>query len=271
MRVKGKTIAVTGGGSGIGRALVLNLLGKGASVAAIDISESGLRQTVELAAGNRGRLSTHVVDITDREAVEALPASIAAVHGQVDGLINCAGIIQPFVRLNDLGYDAIERVMNVNFYGLVYMTKSFLPRLLERPEAHIVNVSSMGGFVPVPGQTMYGASKAAVKLMTEGLDSELTDTNVSVSVVFPGATSTDISKNSGVSAPVGTGEGDEKAPSFPMTDPGDAAAVIVDGMERGAHRIVVGSDAKLMDRLSRLAPQQAAKIIYKQMRDLLNR
>ncbi|WP_252629481.1 SDR family oxidoreductase, partial [Enterobacter sp. JH539] len=90
--------------------------------------------------------------------------------------INNAGIIQPFVKIDQLGYEVVERVFNVNFYGTLYMTKTFLPHLLTRPEAHIVNVSSMGGFLPVPGQTIYGASKAAVKLFTEGLHSELADT-----------------------------------------------------------------------------------------------
>ena len=140
MKVTGKTIAVTGGGNGIGRELVLNLLARGARVAALDLSEAGLKETVDLAGDAADRLSTHVLDIADRKAVEALPEAIIAVHGQVDGVINCAGIIQPFVRLNDLGYDDVERVMNVNFWGLLYVTKTFLPHLLERPEigrAHV--------------------------------------------------------------------------------------------------------------------------------------
>lgn len=268
MRANGKTVAVTGGGNGIGRELVLELLNRGARVAAIDISESGLKETADLAGAAGDRLSTHVIDITDREAVEALPSAIVAVHGQVDGLINCAGIIQPFVRFNDLGYDAIERIMNVNLYGTIHTCKAFLPHLLKRPEAHVVNVSSMGGFVPVPGQTMYGATKAAVMLLTEGLHSELTDTNVEVTLVFPGAIHTDISKHSGVEAPGETAT-DAKAPSIRMTEPSVAAQVILDGMEKNAYRVMVGPDAKMMDRLSRLSPLRAATIIYKQMRELL--
>jgi len=111
-----------------------------------------------------------------------LPSAVIEAHGKVDGLINCACIIQPFVKLNDLEYEAIEHVMNVNFWGLMYMTKTFLPYLMDRPSAHIVNVSSMGGFLPVPGQTVYGASKAAVKLLTEGLHSELRETSVRVTI-----------------------------------------------------------------------------------------
>jgi len=157
MKVKGKVILVTGGGSGIGRALVLNLLSRDASVATIDINQAGLDDTVQLAGEAKDRLSTYVVDITDLSAVEALPEKIIAQHGVIDGLINNAGIIQPFVRVKDLSFDAIQRVMNVNFFGTVNMTKTFLPYLLERPEAHILNMSSMGSYAPVPGQMGAGA------------------------------------------------------------------------------------------------------------------
>jgi short-subunit dehydrogenase len=269
VKAQGKTIVVTGGGNGIGRELVLNLLGKGARVAAVDISEAGLAETASLAGPNADKLSTHVLSITDRISVEALPASVIAKHGQVDGLINCAGIIQPFVRLKDLEYDAIERVMNVNFWGVVYMTKTFLQILLGRPVAHILNISSMGGFCPVPGQTIYGASKAAVKLLTEGLYAECIGTNVAVTVAFPGAIATDISKNSGVGPGKDEAMADGKAPKFKMTSPVDAAQIIIDAMERDAFRVTVGSDATMLDRLARIAPKKAAEIIQKQMKDLL--
>ena len=120
----------------------------------------------------------------------------------MDGLVHCAGIIQPFVRLKDLDDAAIERVFNVNWWGTLDLTRAFLPVLLERPEGHIVNTSSMGGFLPVPGQTIYGASKAAVKLLTEGLHAECQGTNVHVTVVFPGAVATNITTNSGVDIPI---------------------------------------------------------------------
>jgi short-subunit dehydrogenase len=268
MRLEGKTVAVTGGGNGIGRELVLGLLNRGARAAALDLREDALAETASLAGAKADRLSTHAVDVTDRVAVEALPDAIIAAHGQVDGIINCAGIIQPFVKLADLDYGAIERVMNVNFWGVVYMTKTFLPHLLKRPSAHIVNISSMGGFLPVPGQTVYGASKAAVKLLTEGLHSELTETNVSVTVVFPGAIATDISKHSGVDAPGGDAAAAQSS-KIKTTPPAEAARIILDAMERDAYRVTVGSDATMMDRLARYMPERAAKIIYSQMRELL--
>lgn len=264
MKVQGKVVVVTGGGSGIGRALVLRLLSKGARVAAVDLNAASLQETAQLAQAAE-RLSTHVLNITQREAVEALPAEVMARHGVVDGLINNAGIIQPFVRVNDLDYSAIERVMNVNFYGTLYMTKAFLPHLLQRPEAHIVNISSMGGFLPVPGQSVYGASKAAVKLLSEGLFAELLDTPVRVTVVFPGAVATNITANSGVEIRAAEG----RRPAARPLEPERAAQIIVEGMEQNRFRVLVGSDARLMDLLYRLSPERAARFIYRQMRSLL--
>lgn len=265
MKTQNKTILVTGGGSGMGRELVLHLLSKQAKVIAIDINEAGLKETVELAADNKNSLSTFVVDITNKNAVEELRNKILVRHDSVDGIINNAGIIQPFIKINELGYDAIERVMNVNFYGTVYITKTFLPHLLTRPEAHIVNVSSMGGFLPVPGQSVYGASKAAVKLFTEGLHSELTNTNVHVTVVFPGAVNTNITKNSGLNVPAQTTENK----SMKTLSPAKAAQIIIAGMENNSYRVLVGSDAKFMDTIYRFNPAYAAGFIYKKMKALL--
>jgi NAD(P)-dependent dehydrogenase (short-subunit alcohol dehydrogenase family) len=198
MKVQGKVFVVTGGGNGIGRELTLMLLKKGAIVAAIDLSENALQEISKLAGQHSKNLSTHILNISNKQEVDLLPESIILKHGQIDGIINNAGIIQPFVRIHQLNFDAIERVMNVNFYGTLYMVKAFLPYLMKRPEAHIANISSMGGFLPVPGQSIYGASKAAVKLLTEALYAELLNTKVRVSIVFPGAIGTNITINAGL-------------------------------------------------------------------------
>lgn len=269
MRLENKVLVVTGGGSGIGRELVLQLLAKGSRVAAVDIDASSLQETVDLTGSMIERLSTHVVNIADKEAVEQLPEQIIAEHGAVDGVINNAGIIQPFVRVNELDYETIERVMNVNFYGTVYMTKAFLPHLRQRPEAHIVNMSSMGGFLPVPGQTVYGASKSAVKLFTEGLRSELLDTNVQVTVVFPGAIATNITENSGLEQDMQPEDGESEPPSFEPMAASKAAEIIIEGIEKDRYRVLVGSDARMMDRLYRLHPRYAADLIFKRMESLL--
>lgn len=266
MELRDKVVVVTGGGSGIGRQLVIALLKRGARVAAVDLRKEGLDGTMEIAqAGDR--LSLHVGDITDREAMEDLPAAVIAHHGQVDAVINNAGVIQPFVRLNDLGYDAIDRMIQVNLYGTIHVVKAFLPHLLERPIAHVANVSSMGGFLPVPGQSMYGAAKAAVKLMTEALYAELLETRVGVSVIMPGAIATDITTNSGVQTP---GHGSADSPALKPLPAEDAARIILDGIEAGRLHITVGRDAKLMFLASRAAPKQATHLIQRQMKSLLD-
>ena len=132
----------------------------------------------------------------------ACPRQVASAHGNVDGLIHLAAIIQPFEKVKDLDDAVIERVINVNWWGTLYLDRAFLPVLLERPEGHIVNTSSMGGFIPVPGQTIYGASKAAVKLLTEALYAECRGTPVRMTVVMPGGMATNMPANSGVSVSV---------------------------------------------------------------------
>jgi short-subunit dehydrogenase len=267
LKVLNKTVVVTGGGNGIGREIVLLLLKKGARIAVVDIDEAGLKETARLAGAHQGKLSAHIVDITDREAVLLLPEAVTQAHGDIDGIINNAGIIQRFVRINDLDFRELEHVFDVNFWGMVNFTKVFLPFLLKRPEAHIVNISSMGGFLPVPGQTAYGASKAAVSSFTDGLHSELLDTNVHVTAVYPGATATNIAINSGVDLAIDATNVERSI--IRMNTPSAAAKTIIDGMEKNKYHILVGSDAKMMDFLTRLMPERAAKIIFSQMRSLL--
>lgn len=267
MQIANKTWIITGAGNGMGREMVLQLLQKGARVAAVDINQAALEETKKLAE-NSTRLSLHVLSVADKSAVEELPSKVMAEHGNVDGIINNAGIIQPFVKINELDYTTIERVMNINFYGLVYITKSFLPFLLKRPEAHVVNISSMGGFLPVPGQSVYGASKAAVKLFTEGLQAELRNTPVKVTLVYPGAISTDIIKNSGVKGlnPEAQKKGEKKMK--PLTA-SKAAQLILNGIEKNKVRVWVGKDSNFLDTLYRINPGFATNLIAKQMEKLL--
>lgn len=266
MKVRDKVIVVTGGGDGIGRRVVLELLSRGARVAAADIREENLRETAGLAdAGDR--LATFVTDVTDRAGVHALPGKVVDAFGTVDGYVSNAGIIQPFVRLAELDYDAIDRVINVNLYGTIHMAKAFLPLLLDRHVAHLANVSSMGGFLPVPGQTVYGAAKAGVKLLTEGLYAELLETSVGVSVIMPGAVATDITANSGVDIDVDPETAE--AASARTTSPEDAAKIIVDGIEDDRLHIYVGRDSRMMNLANRVAPRRSTHLIYRQMKELL--
>jgi NADP-dependent 3-hydroxy acid dehydrogenase YdfG len=266
MKVHAKVIVVTGAGSGIGRELVLHLLSKGAAVAGVDLNQTSLGETAKLALRYEPAFRGFVLNVADRAAVERLPDQVLAHFGAIDGIINNAGVIQPFSRLNDLDYSTIERVLNVNLLGTLYVIKAFLPQLLKRPEAHIANLSSMGGFVPVPGQTIYCAAKAAVKLLSEGLASELLDTKVGVTVVFPGAIATNIRENSGVSIPNTAARSGGMKP----LSAANAAQVIVRGIERDAYHVFVGKDAAIMDKLQRLNPAYAARLIASKMRSLLS-
>lgn len=260
MNVNAKNIVVTGGGNGVGRELVLQLLSKGAMVVAVDINPEALDETVQMAVKNP-RLFTEVVDISNKEAVFAFAKNAIEKYGKIDGIINNAGIIQPFVELNDLEMARIERVMAINFYGTLYMVKAFLPHLMSRPEAHIVNVSSMGGFLPVPGQSVYGASKAAVKLLTEGLSSELKDTNVKVSVVIPGGIATDIKKNSSLAS----NESTDSSKAKMVLTPEKAAELIIKTMEKKKLRAYIGKDCNVMKFLYKVNSFIAMGMINKVM------
>lgn len=283
MKIADSTVVVTGGGNGIGQQLVLELLRRNARVAAVDLREEALAETTRLAAAGE-RLSIHPVDVTDRAAVEALPELVKMAHGHVDALVNVAGVIQHFVPFADLDYPEMERVFAVNLWGVIHTCHAFLPLLLERPSAALVNVSSMGGLAPVPGQTIYGASKAAVTLLTEGLYAELRNTSVAVTTVLPGGVATDIVDNSGATVPGsehpdsgrpgseqpdGERQSDTKVAAN-LTSAPDAARRIADGIEKGAFRVLIGNDAKMVDRISRLSPQRATEMIAKRMASLLN-
>jgi short-subunit dehydrogenase len=265
MKVAGKVVVVTGAGSGMGRELTLELVRRGAAVAAVDMRAETLAETKKLATDLGGKVATYAMDITDAAAVAALPAKVEADLGAADALINNAGIIQKFVKVNELSMDDAMHVMKVNFDGPLSLIKAFLPGLMKRPEAHLLNVSSMGAYAPVPGQSVYGASKAAIKLLTEGLRSELMGTSVGVTIVFPGSIATNIAQNSGMVIPAGAAEN-----SKIKTTPADVAArEMVDAIENNKPRITIGPDAKFMDRFSRLNPVAAANLIYKQMSNLL--
>jgi short-subunit dehydrogenase len=255
MNIKDKVVAITGAGNGIGRELSIQCVEAGAKVALLDLSMEALEQTADLAG--RSKVSLHAVNITDLNRVKELPGEIISKLGQIDVLINCAGIIQPFVPVMKLSYEEIDRVMKVNFSGTVYMCKEFLPFLLERPEAHIVNVSSMGGFIPFPGQTVYSASKGAVKMFTEGLYAEFKDTKVGVSIIHPGAIRTNIMKNSGLEQKDVEGSQTLPAP--------EAARQILRAIERKDFRAMVGKDARFLDVFYRLNPKRAIDFIVAKM------
>lgn len=263
MDISGRVFVVTGAGNGIGREVTLHLLKLGAKVAGLDLKSEWLAETATLAGAAGAGFVGYDVDITDRTKILGLPRKVEKDLGSADGVINVAGIIQPFVRVNDVDFSAIDRVIDVNLHGPINLIKAFLPGLLLKPEANLTNVSSMGSYAPVPGQTIYGASKAAINLLSEGLRSELMGTNVHVTVVYPGAIGTNIASNSGLDMS-GAGESTRK-----VVAPADAGRMIVEAIVADKKRIVIGQDATFMWRMNKLSPDMAAGLIYKGMKDLL--
>lgn len=265
MEISGKVFVVTGAGNGIGREVALELLRRGASVAGLDIKPAWLTATKKLAGSSAERFLSVKVDLSSRRSIASVPKKVRAALGPVDGVVNVAGIIQPFVRVHELTDADIDRVMAVNFAGPLSLIRAFLPDLLSRPDASITNVSSMGSYVPVPGQTVYGASKAALNLLSEGLRSELRETNVTVTVVYPGAIGTNIAQNSGIELP----SDDTDAPERPVVAAEDAGSQIVEAIASGRRRILIGSDATTMWWANRVSPDLASNLIYQGMKDLL--
>ena len=262
MKVNGKVFVVTGAGSGMGRELTLELIRRGGQVAAVDIRVDALAETKSLAGKY---VETFPLDVTDSAAVAALPDRVLQLFASIDGLINNAGIIQPFVKVAELSLNDANRVVAVNFTGPLMLIKAFLPILVSRPEAHIVNVSSMGAYAPVPGQSVYGASKAAIAQLSDGLRSELQRTHIGVTTVYPGAINTNIAANSGINVPAAS----PSKMAIKTTDAKVAAKQMVAGIEHRRERIFIGNDSRTLNILSRVNPKFAASLIYRNMRTLL--
>jgi short-subunit dehydrogenase len=257
MKVNEKRIIVTGAASGIGRELTKQLINKGSYVDALDIN---LDKLEELKSSlNTDKLSIYQVDMGSEESLK----SFKEIYDKdLDGIINNAGIIQPFINVEDLDMNIIDKVMQINFYGPLILTKMFLKHFKSKKEAHIVNIDSMGGFFPFPGQTMYGASKAALKLLTEGLYSELLDTNVKVTLIFPGAIDTDISKNSNI-------EMKKTDTKMKILSASKAASLIIEAMEKDKFKAYVGTDSKVMNLLYKINDKWAIKMINKKMKEMM--
>lgn len=255
--LNGRVIAVTGAGSGIGRALALLLASKGVRLALADKDTAGLNETKAL-LGNAPATAT-VLDVTDHPALTAWIDEAARKFGGLDGVINNAGlsVVAPFA---DCPVTDFDRVMDVNFGGVVAGCRAALPHLRRSDAAWIVNISSVFGMMGYPTQSAYNASKFAVRGLTEALYLEfgVTDPHIRVIRVHPGGIKTNVARNAKfIKAMPGTDSALDSGDAFEKnarTTPEAAAATIVAGMERGQHRILIGPDAKLIDWLTRLFP-----------------
>lgn len=263
MQISKKVYVVTGGGSGIGREIVRTLLSNDASVVAIDINEKALSYLVSDIKSIQ--LSTYQLDICDKDSVDKFVQTITQKQS-IDGIINNAGIIHPFINVEDLTHDQIKRIFDVNVFGTLNLVKSFIPILKSNKESIIVNVSSMGAFVPVSGQTIYGASKAAVKLLTEGLMAELSKTSIRVMVVYPGEVGTNIMENSGVKM---SQRMIALRKIIKLTTPEKVAQKIVYGIKHNRKRIPIGIDSKIFYVISALFPRFSSFLMTKLMNIIL--
>ncbi len=254
-----RVIAITGAGSGIGRALALGLADRGAVLALADNDGAGLAETKRL-LGNRPA-SVTTLDVTDRAALTAWIDGAAAEFGRLDGIVNNAGlsVVAPFA---DCPREDFDRVMAVNFTGVVEGCRAALPHLRRDTSgtAWIVNISSVFGMMGYPTQSAYNASKYAVRGLTEALHLELavTDPHISVIRVHPGGIKTNVAKNSKhIALMPGQDPNTDFAAEFEKaakTTPEQAAATIIAGMERRQHRVLIGNDARFIDWMTRLFP-----------------
>lgn len=260
MKIENKNVIITGGASGLGKQLVLQMLEKGANVAALDVNDKALKELKKELKGKN--LKTYVVNIADKQSIKEFKTAYLKDFKDVDILINNAGIIQPFVYVEDLDDETIDRIMNVNFFGPLNLTRSFIKDFKDDvKEQYIVNIASMGGFFPFPKQTIYGASKAALKLYTEGLYSELKKYHDRVMIVLPGAINTNIAKNSNVEMKATNSD----AGKYKMLEADDAARKIIRAIEKNKFKLFLGKDSKFLKFLYKFNSKKAIDIMTDKM------
>jgi short-subunit dehydrogenase len=260
--IGGASVAVTGAASGIGRALALELAARGANLALADRDEAGLMAvSAEIDSRTEGKtkVTTHRVDVGEPAQIEGFAQAASAAHPALNILINNAGVAL-LGQFGEIDQAQMDWLMNINFWGVVRSTRAFLPLLSRQREAHIVNLSSIFGIVAPPGQTAYAAAKFAVRGFSEALRHELQMANsaVRLSVVHPGGVSTNIARNSrtgtGVTDNARRAQSIERFDAVAKTTPQAAARRIIEGIEKNRPRILIGSDARMMDLLQRLRP-----------------
>jgi NAD(P)-dependent dehydrogenase (short-subunit alcohol dehydrogenase family) len=264
---RGRVAAVTGAGSGIGRALARGLAARGAHLALSDINGASLAETVTLCEGLGVKITSHTVDVADRGAVYAWADQVVADHGRVNLIFNNAGVALA-ASIEAMSYEDFEWLMSINFWGVVHGTKAFLPHLKAAGEGHVINMSSVFGLISVPGQAAYNAAKFAVRGFTDALrmELELNPCGVSCTTVHPGGVKTNIARNARVDPSVAAtlSHPDAAADEFDKmarTTPESAARQILLGVTRDRRRVLVGSDAAVIDLVSRLPAVATQRLI----------
>lgn len=256
--LRGRVAAITGAGSGIGRALAVDLAHRGTHLALSDIDDAGLAATVTLTQGRGVEVTARPLDVADRGGVHAWADSVVADHGGVHLVFNNAGVALG-ATVDGMSYEDLDWLIGVNFWGVVHGTKAFLPHLQAGGEGHIVNVSSVFGLIGVPTQSAYNAAKFAVRGFTDALRVELdiAAAGVSATTIHPGGIRTSIADNARLDASIAevAGDPDDARRDFArlfLTTPEKAARQILRAVERDRRRALIGPDAKVLDLVSRL-------------------
>jgi NAD(P)-dependent dehydrogenase (short-subunit alcohol dehydrogenase family) len=246
--LRDKVIAITGAGSGIGRALAVQLAEERSKLAICDIDESSVLETADALNGSC-RVMVAAVDVSKRIAVESWAADVVKVYGHVDVIINNAGVCAKGA-VEELSYDDFHWVIDINLWGVIHGVKAFVPYMKLRPESHIVNISSLNAFVPFPENSPYNISKYAVAGFSETLMQELRGTRISVTCVHPGGVDTNIVRRS-------RNYTEDEAALFQglaRVSADQAARAIICGIKRNKQRLVIGADATLLSICKRILP-----------------
>ena len=269
--IRGSTAAITGAANGIGRALAIELAARGCNLALADRDGASL-QTVasDIATAHSQKITTHVFDVSDIKAIEAFAKDAVTAHPTLNILINNAGVAL-MGTFAEIDLSEMEWLININFWGVVRGTRAFLPHLSLQRQAHIVNLSSIFGIIAPPGQCSYAAAKFAVRGFSESLRHELQAANspVKLSVVHPGGIATHIARNSRTGS--GMTDNERRAKSIERfeaaskTSPQQAALRIIKGIENNEPRILIGSDARMMDLLQRFRPATYWKVLSRRI------
>ena len=272
----GKVAVITGAGSGMGRYLAVLLAKAGANVAICEINPTTLAETEAMVKAYPVKVSSHVLDVADKAAIDGLPAQVIDEHGQVDLVFNNAGVTvdSPFEDMSEQDWDW---VININLHGVINGSRAFLPHLKQRPEAALINTSSIFGMITVPNQSVYHTAKFAVRGFTECLAKELKGSNVQIHSVHPGHIGTNIVTNARMNTKedkvnpmqemmgklIGIGSTQEEMADFFRNNgmhPSRASNIILKGVLKNKSRIFIGADAKLMDLSQRLTPMHYDKL-----------
>jgi NAD(P)-dependent dehydrogenase (short-subunit alcohol dehydrogenase family) len=257
----GKIAVITGAGSGIGRALALQLAAQGSHLALSDVNEAGLAETVELLPKHAGlRIASQRLDVADRAAFAHYAKQIVDMLGRVDVVINNAGVASRPLMLDQYDYAEYERVINVNLWGVIHGSHEFLPHLLANPGSHLVNISSIFGLVAPPETGAYCLTKFAVRGYTEALRADLAGRDIHVHCVHPGVIATNIAAAAGASDDV------VKLFSERGMTADKAAAIILKGVAKHKPRILVTAGARVLDLLQRLTPAHYTRLVLPLMR-----